>query len=181
MSSSTTPTFGGNLSRRVEASSRKSPMQNTVRVTLPDSPLGQINTAQNSGNKRKIRASMSSLAKKRKENTEEINDKMPRRKLLFPAKFTANFPQEPLVALTPEDSPKKNKKAHPCFSQATVNPKSQLVQRQTYDENEIGSSENCLTSPRRDSLADFKILSVKRRNDSRASTATLVCTSIHSE
>lgn len=158
-----------------ELSSQKTPSDEQL-TKSSSSPLCEANAVQNT-NKRKTRSSLSSVAKKRKENTEDVTEKFPRRKLLFQSKAIAQLPQDPLVALTPEESPKP-KKNHPCFTQATLNLRSQVRRRSCDDQNlhnEISAS------PRRDSLADFKIASVKKRSDQKVSTPTIVCTSIHSE
>lgn len=63
---------------------------------------------------------MSSLAKKRKENVEEVPGIAPRRKLLFQPKLHSVFPGDPFVALTPEGSPLNLKRSHPCFSQLSL-------------------------------------------------------------
>ncbi len=176
LATATTPSLSG-LSRNEESSSRKMPSDEKNRVSLPGSPLVQSNTkgVQNGSNKRKTRSSMSSVAKKRKENDEDIAEKLPRRKLLFQPKRIAQLPQEPLVALTPEESPKKSKKKHPCFSQVSVNPKSQVIDAETC----VEGSPHKNKSPRRDSLADFRI-GISRKRTILA-TSTIVCTSLHSQ
>lgn len=151
-------------------------MYSDEEVHVTGSPLGQINKTIQNSNKRKTRSSMSSVAKKRKENTEDIGEKLPRRKLLFQPK-ALHLPQDPLVALTPDESPKKQKKDHPCFSQVGINVKSHFIPNSTSG----ALSPRSGTSPRRDSLADFKLSTPKKRNDQRQSSATLVCTSLHSE
>lgn len=171
----TTPSMS-NHQRKGDVSSGKTSPDQVVHVTLPGSPLGIINKTTENSNKRKTCSSMSSTAKRRKENAEHVVEKLPRRKLLFqPTKL--HLPQDPLVALTPDESPKKEKKNHPCFSQVGINVKSHFIPYSASGKLSPRSG----TSPRRDSLADFKRSIPKKRNDQRLSSATLVCTSLHSE
>ncbi|KAK4002058.1 microcephalin [Daphnia magna] len=171
----TTPSMS-NHQRKGDVSSGKTSPDKVVHVTLPGSPLGIINKTTENSNKRKTCSSMSSTAKRRKENAEHVVEKLPRRKLLFqPTKL--HLPQDPLVALTPDESPKKEKKNHPCFSQVGINVKSHFIPYSASGKLSPRSG----TSPRRDSLADFKRSIPKKRNDQRLSSATLVCTSLHSE
>jgi len=120
-STATTPSMS-DISRKVEVSSRKTPSDE--RLTVPRSPLGQLNNEQ-TNSKRKSCSSISSVAKKRKENTEDIGENLPRRKLFRPK--TLLLPQDPVVALTPDESPKTHRD-HPCFSQiGSQNLKSQNI------------------------------------------------------
>ena len=124
---------------------------------------------------------MASVPKRWKENQEDVEETVPRRKRLFQSKHIAQLPQDPLVAMTPEESPSKIKKAHPCFSQATNHLRSDGVNRQT-NAQPTSATESTKTPPRRDSLADFKLTSISRkRSDKKQSSATIVCTSLHSE
>lgn len=170
----------GNFFNRGETSSCRTPTENSINATTSGSPLFPVyDESAKNNNKRKTFSSMSSVAKKRKENDEAVEEKFPRRKLLFQPKLHAQLPQDPVVALTPDESPKKTRMVHPCFSQTDINPKSQVIQRQTCTKRV--TQEDAHTSPRRDSLADFKVLSVKSRSEKKVTVATLVCTSIHSE
>ena len=170
LATTTTPSLSA-TSKNVDTGTRKTPSDEAIRVKLPGSgsPLVQ------NGGKRKTRSSMSSVAKKRKENDEDMAEKIPRRKLLFQPKRIAQLPQDPLTALTPDESPKIPKKKHPCFSQTCVNPKSQAIQRETYS----GLSPTVDKSPRRDSLADFRLKRIPKKRV--VPTPTLVCTSLRSE
>lgn len=140
------------------------------------------------GNKRKRNKSASALssAKKRKENIEDAQDKMPRRKLLFQSRLKFACPQDPLVAVTPEESPKKVKRKHPCFSQATeVARPSEPSESKPIVAPSFSppyKSRSRRKSVRRDSLADFRLSSPRKRIAARLQTeASLVCTSLHSE
>ena len=167
--SATTPSVSG-ISKKGEDNSRGTPTDETVRVIVPGSPLAQVNSDQ-ANSKRKTRSSMSSVAKKRKENTEDVGEKLLRRKLLFQPKKLL-LPQDPVVALTPDESPRKLMKKHPCFSQVGAN-----VLLATCG----GLSHPNDASPRRDSLDDFKLPTPKKRVVRKLKNPTLVCTSIHSE
>ncbi len=154
-STATTPSMS-DVSKKEEVRSRKTPSDEAILMTSR-SPLGQINTEQTKG-KRKSCSSMSSVAKKRKETTEDIGENLPRRKLFRPKKLL--LPQDPVVALTPDES-RKARTDHPCFSQVgTQHLKSQNIPNVVYG----GPNES---SPRRDSLADFKLPSPKKQNDKK--------------
>ena len=162
--------------------------------------------------RKKCRSSLSSIAKKRKENVEEVPGIAPRRKLLFQSKLLSVFPEDPMVALTPETSPQNLKRNHPCFSQLSLehvkikSPRQETenacmeqmsADAHTNNDMEISPSpspkkSSTFTSPspnkifskhslRRESLADFRFTSPKKKTDSKIKLPSMVCTSLHSE
>ncbi len=146
------------------------------------SPLASpLHNTNQTGKKRKRNKSVSAVttSKKRKENVEDVGEKITRRKLLFQNHLKHLGPEEPLIALTPEESPKTSKRNHPCFSQAGIDaqPSEMRLLRPP-----AASARVTRRSPRRESLADFRLSSPRKRAELRAKlNPTLVCTSLHSE
>jgi hypothetical protein len=172
-STATTPSMS-DVSKKEEVSSWITPSDEAILATSR-SPLGPINT-EPTKSKRKSCSILSSVAKKRKETTEDdIGENLPRRKLFRPKKLL--LPQDPVVALTPDESPKA-RRDHPCFSQVgTQHLKSQNIPNIV----NVGLSHPNESPLRRDSLADFKLPSPKKQNDKKLTISTLVCTSVPSE
>ena len=201
-------------SQTVPQCSTESRLQTDEASSLPPpadpSPVS-LNFSSDGIKRKKCRSSLSSIAKKRKENVEEVPGIAPRRKLLFQSKLLPVFPEDPMVALTPETSPQNLKRNHPCFSQLTLehvkikSPRqeseiasTEQISSDTHTNNDIEISPSPspkkpnFTSPspnkifskhslRRDSLADFRFTSPKKRTDSKIKLPSIACTSLHSE
>ena len=139
----------------------------TSQTDLPTSSLPPLPESGSSVKRKRSKSIASSTSsrtsKKRKENIEEpapAEAANPRR-MLFQTRL--NFPNDPLVALTPEETPRKAKKLnnqHPCFS------------------SQAKAVEIPASPPRRESLADFRLSNSPRK---RTAISSMVCTSLRSE
>lgn len=154
-----------------------------------DSPLTALNTTTSNKRKKNRESMSSSIAKKRKEDIENVEELVPRRKLLFQphTKPLSLYPANPLTAVTPDGSP-KTKKNHPCFSQATTTSTQPTTEKKVRVRLLSGGSSPVKKdlpghTPRRcrESWADFRLSSPKKRAEPRIKTSTLVCTSLRSE